>query len=127
MKKKLVGFYRELAHGFPSAPSLREVIADLPLQNEAEIVAYLRNGAVLSLTMGPEQDVLSPEPKLISPSHVLTDGLWIWPLDLAYYVEHYHARLPEEFIDRMRSLHWAPPTGNDLLFALPSPSDCEIL
>lgn len=126
-KKKLVGFYRELPHGLPNGPSLRAVVGDTSHPDENGIVTYLRGGTILSMTMGPGRDVLSPTPKLIDPSHVLTDGLWIWPLDLAYYVENYHAGLPADFVARMRSLSWMPPKGDGVVFDLPSPEECDIL
>jgi hypothetical protein len=77
--------------------------------------------------MGPERDVLSPALKLIAPSHLLTDGLWLWQLDLAYYVANYHASLPEEFVARMRSLNWTPPKVDAAGLDLPSPEECDIL
>jgi hypothetical protein len=36
----------------------------------------------------------------------LTDGVWVWPEGLAHYVEAHSVRLPDEFIDHMRSLRW---------------------
>jgi hypothetical protein len=39
-----------------------------------------------------------------------TDGLYVWPMELAYYVQKYHVRLPQHFLERMASLNWKPPT-----------------
>jgi hypothetical protein len=36
----------------------------------------------------------------------LTDGVWLWPEGLAHYVEVHAVRLPDEFIDHMRSQGW---------------------
>jgi hypothetical protein len=36
----------------------------------------------------------------------LTDGVWVWPEGLAHYVEAHSVRLPDEFIDDMRSRGW---------------------
>jgi hypothetical protein len=30
-----------------------------------------------------------------------TDGRWVWPRDLAYYVREYHVRLPPEFVEHI--------------------------
>jgi hypothetical protein len=40
----------------------------------------------------------------------LTDGVWVWPEGLAHYVETHSVRLPDEFIDHMRSQGWRVPT-----------------
>ena len=36
----------------------------------------------------------------------LTDGVWVWPEGLSHYVEAHSVRLPDEFIDHMRSQDW---------------------
>jgi hypothetical protein len=46
----------------------------------------------------------------------LHDGEWLWPQGLAHYVEHHSVRLPDEFIETMRSRCWRPPRD------LPHPS-----
>ena len=38
------------------------------------------------------------------------DGEWQWPEGLAHYVEYHSVRLPEEFIDTMRSRSWQLPS-----------------
>ena len=54
------------------------------------------------------QRVLDPSKAKVTPSHVMTDGIWVWPYDLAYYVEAYHILLPEEFVAHVRSVGWIP-------------------
>lgn len=126
-QKKLVGFYRELPNGLPNGPSIHAVIGTAPHTDEEKIVAYLRGGTIVVVTMGPGRDFLSPTLKRIDPPHLVTDGLWLWHLDLAYYVEAYHAMLPEEFVARMRSFNWVPPSVDAATFDLPSPEECDIL
>src|SRR5262245_48523055 len=41
----------------------------------------------------------------------LYDGKWLWPEGLAHYVERHSVRLPDEFIQTMRSHSWPVPTG----------------
>ena len=38
-----------------------------------------------------------------------TDGEWVWPRDLAYYVRAYRVALPREFIANVRERHGRPP------------------
>jgi uncharacterized protein (DUF952 family) len=39
----------------------------------------------------------------------LYDGEWVWPEGLAHYVERHSVRLPEEFVEGMRSRSWTVP------------------
>jgi hypothetical protein len=39
----------------------------------------------------------------------LTDGVWVWPEGLAHYVETHCVRLPDEFMNHMRSQGWRVP------------------
>jgi hypothetical protein len=41
----------------------------------------------------------------------LSDGEWLWPEGLAHYVERHSVRLPDEFIQTMRSHSWQVPAG----------------
>ncbi len=115
MFSKSVGCFRETSHGClpnPFAPRLRDCIADTPQQHEREILAYLRSGRYVIGRLGVEFDVLSPQPPKISTEggfRVLTDGIWRWPSYLAYYVEHYHARLPRAFVKHMQRNNWKVP------------------
>jgi hypothetical protein len=38
-----------------------------------------------------------------------TDGEWVWPEGLAHYVERHSVRLPDEFVETMRSNSWRSP------------------
>lgn len=33
---------------------------------------------------------------------MITDGIWIWPGEISYYVKKYNLKLNEEFIQAMR-------------------------
>lgn len=54
-------------------------------------------------------DVLRDDQKPITVLEILTDGVWTWPSDLPYYVETYHAQVPEELIVHASNMGWAPP------------------
>src|SRR5262249_54299803 len=45
---------------------------------------------------------------------LLTDGEWIWPNDLRYYVRVYHCQIPEEFVLHMLSHNWFVPHSDEL-------------
>jgi hypothetical protein len=117
---KLVGFFRE-THPFlirgqrQTLPSFHDYVSDIPHEAESKIIGYLRSGT--------EHDYLSSRPICKKPEDrltldrsgvVLTDGVWVWPSELAYYVEAFHLRLPTEFVSHMRNNDWQPPSGVDV-------------
>lgn len=113
MRLKRAGFFRELRHGMPEGPQLRSLASELPQENERQIVSYLKSGVLFIATPGVVEDVLAPG-HLIGSPHILTDGVWAWPGDLAHYVEKYHVRLPAEFVTHMENQDWAPPSDESV-------------
>src|SRR6266550_8203775 len=87
MGTKRVGFFRELKHGDPDGPVLAEAVRNEPGPDERDLVAYLRGATVLAGAPGLADDALDTSKTQVSPFHICTDGTWMWPLDLAYYVE----------------------------------------
>jgi len=96
-----VGFFAELDHGGPDGDSLRASRNESPQPHEARIVAYLRSAPVLVEEADSVADVLDPDGEWIGPPSIHTDGVWAWPADLAYYVEHYHVTLPTPFVEHV--------------------------
>lgn len=115
VKLKTAGFFRELPHGAVDGPSIREGVASSPQQDEGRIIEYLKNGSLFVASTGIAKDVLDQSAIVGSP-HVLTDGVWAWPADLAYYVEKYHVRLPAEFAKHMALNSWAVPLEDAIEF-----------
>ena len=103
------GFFRELAHGRPNGGSLAELVQSEPGPDDKAIVEYLNSGKCVIASPGVEIDVLAEDGTLSGTYHIMTDGSWVWPQDLAYYVENYHVMLPEEFLREMRSNDWVSP------------------
>lgn len=108
MKLRTASFYRDLPHGEAEEQSLRDVVATAPQQDEAQVIEYLRKGILFIGCPGVVADPLDPSQIAGSP-HTLTDGVWAWPGDLPYYVEKYHARLPNDFVLHMRNNRWQVP------------------
>jgi hypothetical protein len=102
------GFFRELPYGDQDGPSLAALVSQTPQPNEAEIVSYLRAGICLAACGAENADIFAPERRLPSMG-VLTDGVWVWPSDMAYYVEVYHCPIPAGFLLHMMSTDWRPP------------------
>jgi hypothetical protein len=110
MTMKKAGFFRELRHGDRDGPSLEESKNNV---DEPKTVEYLKSGAVIATTGRRVGDVLDPEHTDVADLAVLTDGEWVWPADLAYYVDRYGVALPAEFVSHMRALDWRPPELTD--------------
>lgn len=102
--------FRELSwHETPDGASLREAVRAEPHPDEGRVAAYLRGGVAFAVRPMVVGDFLRPEREMVSMSHWYTDGVWIWPTDLVYYVEEHHAELPREFLAYMASVGWAGP------------------
>lgn len=104
-----VGFFRELRHGSADGPSLEQSRRETAQPDEAGIVQYLETGAALSVSGSMADDYFDLSKKAIATLETVTDGVWLWPRDLAYYVRNYHVELPPEFIAHMRGSGWRPP------------------
>jgi hypothetical protein len=105
-----VGFFRELRHGNADGPSIRDSQRNSAQPDETRIVQYLNAGATLAATGSVVDDALDVTKKAVAPLEIVTDGIWVWPRDLAYYVEHYHIVLPSAFVEYMRTRSWNPPS-----------------
>lgn len=113
------GFFREMPHGIAADPSLAEARNPTASHHEDRIAEYLEAGHVYMATPGVTHDALDPATQ-IGPPHLLTDGRFIWPADLAYYVRTYHVRLDGELLEHMMASGWEVPHELDLAeLALP--------
>lgn len=112
---RLYGWFRELDHGEPDGTSLRASLRDEPHEHREQIANYLLNGWVAADVVDSEtHDLLDPANPVIGPYFILTDGVWAWPSDLAYFFLKYNAALPEEFIAHMQANGWnAPDVSQD--------------
>ena len=54
-------------------------------------------------------DELNEQRPIIGPLIIHSDGVWQWPADLAYYVDHYHVALPAEFLTHLERQRFQPP------------------
>ena len=113
MTLRRLGFFRELPHGDPEGGSLIQSMGTEALPNEARIVEYLQGAAILVATSGPVEDVLDPSAGNVAVPNIATDGTWMWPMDLPYYVERYHVSLPEEFLAHGEATGWRLPNIGD--------------
>jgi hypothetical protein len=62
---------------------------------KARLLEFLRGGGVVLQAPGLRSDRLDASAPAAVPLGYLSDGEWIWPLELAYYLET-HDLLPED-------------------------------
>lgn len=108
MVLKRTGFFKEMKYGEEKDPSIFASI-NKPVDDKALICSYLRNGYVMAACSDVVNDVVSPGNGAIGSPDDLTDGFWLWPGDLVYYVEKYDLKLDDDFVDYMKSHSWSVP------------------
>ncbi|MFF4209054.1 hypothetical protein ACFYZE_06755 [Streptomyces sp. NPDC001796] len=109
---KRVGFFRELGgHGDRSAsvPSLRDAVRPTGEWDEDRVIAYLESSTEIYSTMGAERDVITGDEWISGAGSLVTDGTWLWPVELAHYVRNHHLALPAEFVDHIRANDYTSP------------------
>ncbi|HEX6538139.1 MAG TPA: hypothetical protein VF155_03045 [Candidatus Dormibacteraeota bacterium] len=106
---KEIGFFRELRHGDADGPSLAAARDGLNEPDVEALANYLGSAATLAATGSMVDDALDPAQRFVARLETATDGEWVWPRDLAYYVRTYHVALPDDFIARVRERKGTPP------------------
>lgn len=106
-----IGEFKELKHGDPAGPSLKEAVRPQADPDEVHIVKYLLGGTVYAAAPGMVNDVLNPARPIIGALTVLTDGTYKWYSDLAHYVLQYHIALDPKFVEHARKNNWTVPAS----------------
>ena len=77
-------------------PSIHNYLEKQPYPNQDKIIHFLKNGKIEFAQLSRDRDIFTG---LRIPYEVLimSDGDYIWPNILAWYVEKYNLRMPEEF------------------------------
>lgn len=112
MLLKRQGYYKEMPHGDETDPSIMDSI-NRTITEKEKICNYLENGEVLAACSRIVTDIITPEKGIIGAPDDMTDGVYLWPADLAYYVNEYNLKLPDEFIAHMKNNNWTVP--NDIV------------
>ena len=105
-----VGFFSELSYGRDSGGKIRGAIFKISEDNCDRVLAYLKAGVVCVVAPGVSINCLSEDREIIGTLALLTDGKFIWPSDLAFYVERYRVGLPDAFLSHMREHDWRVST-----------------
>lgn len=108
---QFIGFYRELESNGPAVyeHSLPPPGSGASAYPHAEITQYLLSGYPALDVMELTSDVTGDAFRVPGGPSVLTDGLFVWRLDLAHYVRHYSIELPQSFLDAARTHEYRVP------------------
>ena len=112
---KRIGFFSEF--GFSArggAPSLREAVRDVAEYDVEAVARYLRVAPMLAAAPGVVRDVLDPSASAVMTLSIKTDGVYEWPMPLAYHVARYKLALPAEFLAHLERRGFQPPTREEL-------------
>lgn len=111
---RIASIWQRGPHGLELKPELGR---STDPEEEEELLRFLRGGSVAIRSPGLREDRLDPSREPTVPFGYLTDGTWIWPMELAYYLEQHHVLPQEEFVEHMRS--------RDFIAAAPDTSVAE--
>ncbi|ACY14786.1 hypothetical protein Hoch_2243 [Haliangium ochraceum DSM 14365] len=92
-----IGWFHELEHCDYEGVSLERARAESAAPDDERIAAYLDAGHLYIAATGFVEDWFADDEIMIGAPHLLTDGVYVWPADLPYYVRNYHVRLPKAF------------------------------
>lgn len=109
-----VGFYEELGPVAHYTGKMREALQNKATPDEQKVVNYLNSGYILLDVPETTADVITGRERIVGAPSLMSDGTWVWRLDLAYYVAHYHLKLPAEFLDHLYRRQFLVPTLSTL-------------
>lgn len=115
---RYVGFYSELFYGDAVDGALRDVERALPDPDQEAVLKYLHMAAWIVHSHFLGEVPVAKDQAGPFASAVVTDGLWVWPGNLADNVKRYHVKLPDGFMEAMRANNWTVPRLRDI---------CELL
>jgi hypothetical protein len=104
-----VGFFWEIHPLYlPATTSLEKARRPEPIPEESDLASYLDAGQLYERHDEMVRDWFDDDIE-IGPAHLLTDGLYVWPAELAYYVCTYHVHVPRAFVLHAKRNAWKVP------------------
>ncbi|MET9363659.1 hypothetical protein ABZX93_22480 [Streptomyces sp. NPDC006632] len=103
---KRMGFFHDNA---ATASHLRDSVRPVGDPDEQRLIDYLRSGTEIYSTMGAEHDVVTGDERIAGSGSLVTDGTWLWPVELVHYLRRYHIALPHAFVEHVRGNGYTCP------------------
>jgi hypothetical protein len=82
-----------------------------------QILAFLNGGGFVLRSPVLREDRLDPQRRNAVPLGYLADSEWIWPLEMAYYLERHGVLPEEEFLKHMRAQGYQATAPNPVTLA----------
>ncbi|MFJ4777931.1 hypothetical protein [Streptomyces sp. NPDC088762] len=97
----MIGFYREMdpENDAVFREPIGDKVRDQASYPKAEVKQYLDSGHPVFDIMEGTIDVIGGAFRVPGGSSLLSDGRFVWRVDLASYVEWYNIELPAEFVE----------------------------
>ena len=95
----MISLIRWKEFGDENAPSIKTAINDAPYPEKKRIIEYLKRGKVTATAPGVGVDAISGK-TVDNHLFLQTDGEYSWANMLAYYVDVYNVRLPQDFVNK---------------------------
>ena len=76
------------------------------LYDKQKIISYLENATFLACAISVETSIFTD--KSLGTLTVYTDGEWRWSNSLPIYILHHHVCIPDEWLAKMKRLHYIP-------------------
>ena len=73
-----------------------------------QIVKYLETASTAAVSGYEDMDCPVCKNAKWNPSHYRSDGVWLWPSDLAHFVDEHQMRIPERFLVHIRASNYKP-------------------
>ena len=77
-------------------PSIQKYLEKEPYPNQGKIAHFLKNGKIEFARLSRVRDIFTGE-QIPFEALAMSDGDYFWSNTLAWYVEKYNLRMPEEF------------------------------
>lgn len=108
-----LGMYKEF--GQPTPVSIMDSLGLCPDSIRDGVAGYLDSGVTLIAATSFFDDVIDTDRLRIAQRRFLTDGYFVWPGCLGYYVREYGLEVPRELVDRALMLGDVQPLlGSEL-------------
>jgi hypothetical protein len=78
-------------------------------EEKAGVLAYLEQAPVVLTRDGADSDMLEPDRPGPIPRTFHTDGTWIWPAAVAYYLREHNSAPQRQLVDHIRGLNYQVP------------------
>lgn len=106
-----VGFFREMEPGNPMtfSESIKDSLGQRGTYNAEQVATYLESGHPVFDITETTADVVGEKFRVPGGSSVVSDGQYVWRIDLPAYVRSYLIALPSDFLEFMAANRFEIP------------------